>query len=83
MMPEYSTESFQCGSRYLSHQAVCGDLPAPRQGGRSGNAERCDVTPHATGEPIVPSGSCMIDVCESFPKQNQSSGIAESIRVKL
>jgi hypothetical protein len=83
MMPEYSTESFQCGSRYLSHQAVCGDLPELAKEVEAAIRERCDVTPHATGELMVPSGSGMIDACESFPKQNQSSGIAEAIRVTL
>jgi hypothetical protein len=46
MIPEYSTESFQCGSRCLSHRAVCSDLPAPGQGGRSANRERCDLALH-------------------------------------
>ena len=46
MIPEYSTKLFQCGSRCLSHRAICGDLAAPRQGGRSGNRERSDLTLH-------------------------------------
>jgi hypothetical protein len=32
---------------------------------------------------IAPSGSGIIDARESFPKQNQGSGIAETIRVRL
>ena len=32
---------------------------------------------------LAPSGSGMIDARESFPEQNQGSGIAEAIRVRL
>src|SRR5580698_7050217 len=84
MLPECSTESFQCDSRYLGHRAVCGDLPAAGQGGRSDNKERCNLVLHCQHQAdVTPPGIDMIDARERFPKQNQGPGIAEAIRVRL
>jgi hypothetical protein len=80
MIPEYSTESFQCGSRCLSNPAIYERLAK----GVKAAIESVVTWLYIAGvELIAPSGSGMIDAYESVPKQNQPSSIAEAIRVRL
>ena len=84
MIVECSMESFQCGSRCLGNQAVCDDLPPPGQGSRIGNKDFWDLgSTLQRRADVPPSGGGMIDALESVLKQNQGSGIAEAIRVRL
>jgi len=72
MLPEYSTESFQCGRRCLTSRPVCDDLPKTGREGRSGNRKRDDLAldcqRQADVAPSVSAGSVNTGVFSNWIK---------------
>jgi len=64
MIPEYSSESFQCGRRFVDYRAVSGNLVAVGQEGRCGNKEQGDLALHCQRRADVPPPGSAGSVCQ-------------------